>query len=558
MENFDHTKQIAHRPHEVVQMFPDCTAEPMWNTFAALRSAPYYALRLLAGASVIKHPSGIDGYYKMCSFGEDFILPEANFQKIDLLYVDFLRAFIEPRGYRVESFVHLIQHDYNLMLEAVSFMSDRLKDLLAVPEDVPRIYWVIPDEWACGYFRARLPIEYLKKKNILIDGFTYTSLNDMSHYDVFVVHRIPAVYTATIIQKLMLEHKLMVYDNDDNFQKIPTWSIVRQKFSPSSRKRGQTMLDIATVCTASTEDLAVVMGAREKTTVLPNLIKLKDYKQPEDRLTVSVSKNRMTGFHVATDDKSGDVRIIKHKTGAVLNTRDFVFEDEYRPVNIVWYGSNTHDGDLLQIVRPVLDIMDKYGLGVRFKFFGYCPYEFIDATLEAGASKPGITIKDEYKWAMEYIPAVDFVHFHDVLSSMETHIGLCPLVEHEFNASKSNLKILEFGAVGAPCVVTDFGEYADRKAISDDEVIRVAEGDHGGWLNAIDKLVSDDQLRYKMGTALMQNVRANWSWDNDNANRRKWDAFYTDLAERALVNRNQCFKDRQFIIEKEADGAEGI
>lgn len=558
MENFDHTKEIAHRPHEIVQLFPDCTTEPMWNTFAALRFAPYYTLRLLAGASVIKHPSGIDGYYKICSFGEDFVLPEANFEKVNLLYADFLGAFIKPRGYRVESFVHLIQHDYNLMLEAISFMSDRLKSLLAVPENVPRIYWVIPDEWACGYFRARLPIEYLKKKGILIDGFTYTSLNDMSHYDVFVVHRIPAVYTATIMQKLMLENKLMVYDTDDNFKKIPTWSIVKQKFAPSSRKRGQVMIDLATFCTVSTEDLVSVLDTKEKTTVLPNLLNLEDYKQPEDRLTVSVLDNRMTGFHVMKDEKTGDVRIVKQRTGAVLNTRDIVFEDEYCPINIVWYGSNTHDNDLLQIVRPVLRLMDKYGLGVRFKFFGYCPYEFVDATLEAGASKPNIAIKDEYKWAMEYILAVDFVHFHDVFASMNAHIGLCPLVEHAFNASKSNLKILEFGASGAPCVVTDFGEYADRDAIKDNEVIRVAESDDDGWFNAIDKLVTDDQLRRKMGTALMQNVRANWSWDNNSVNRRRWDAFYADLSKRALANRNQCFKDRQFIVEKETDNAEGI
>jgi len=558
VENFDHTRKIAHRPHEVVTLFPDCTAEPMWNTFAALRTAPYYALRLLAGASVIKHPSGIDGYYKMCSFGEDYILPTANFEKVDLLYADFRRAFIEPRGYRVESFIHLIQHDYNLMLEAIRFMSDRLENLLAVSEDMPRIYWVIPDEWACGYFRARLPIEYLKKKGILIDGFTYTSLNDMSYYDVFVVHRIPAVYTATVMQKLMLEKKVMVYDTDDNFKKIPSWSIVKQKFSPSSRKRGQTMLDLSTVCTVSTEDLVTVMDAKEKTTVLPNLLNLEDYKQAEDRLTVSVSSNRMTGFHVAKDEKTGDVRMIKRRTGAVLNTCDFVFEDEYHPVNIVWYGSNTHDGDLLQIVKPVLRIIDKYGLGVRFKFFGYCPYEFVDATLEAGASNPGITIKDEHRWVMEYIPAVDFVHFHDVFISMNTHIGLCPLIEHEFNASKSNLKILEFGAVGAACVVTDFGEYADRDAMKDNEVIRVTEGDNDGWFNAMDKLVSNDQLRRDMGTALMENVRANWSWDNDNVNRRKWDTFYIDLAKRALANRNQCFKNRQFILKKEPDSAEGI
>ena len=37
---------------------------------------------------------------------------------------------------------------------------------------------------------------------------------------------------------------------------------------------------------------------------------------------------------------------------------DIIFEKEYQPISICWYGSNTHDGDLAQIVRPVMRIIE--------------------------------------------------------------------------------------------------------------------------------------------------------------------------------------------------------
>ncbi len=73
------------------------------------------------------------------------------------------------------------------------------------------------------------------------------------------------------------------------------------------------------------------------------------------------------------------------------------------------------------------------------------------------------------------------------------HIGLAPLADTEFNRYKSDLKWLEYTALGLPVVASDLEPY---RSIRDHITGRVlADGDVSGWADALQELAEDATAR---------------------------------------------------------------
>jgi glycosyltransferase involved in cell wall biosynthesis len=77
-------------------------------------------------------------------------------------------------------------------------------------------------------------------------------------------------------------------------------------------------------------------------------------------------------------------------------------------------------------------------------------------------------------------------------------IGLYPIVEDEWSAGKSGFKSVQYMAVGIPFVVTPVGACAE---IGEPEVTHLAARSEDDWYEALARLLSDVQLRRKMGEA---------------------------------------------------------
>lgn len=105
---------------------------------------------------------------------------------------------------------------------------------------------------------------------------------------------------------------------------------------------------------------------------------------------------------------------------------------------------------------------------------------------------------------------------HEYLDSVDFDIGVAPIAYHAFNKAKSDLKVLEYAALGIPVVATDFGPYTAsvQHGVTGFLVRRPYD-----WVRYLSDLVNDEAMREEMGDnarrwAVTRTVQGNiWRWE---------------------------------------------
>ncbi len=104
----------------------------------------------------------------------------------------------------------------------------------------------------------------------------------------------------------------------------------------------------------------------------------------------------------------------------------------------------------------------------------------------------------------------------DYLRNLDFDIGLAPLAYTEFNKSKSDIKLLEYAALGIPVVASNFGPYAE--SVEHGVTGFLVKHDHE-WAKYLRRLVEDPHLREEMSInaklwASTRTVQGNvWRWE---------------------------------------------
>lgn len=164
---------------------------------------------------------------------------------------------------------------------------------------------------------------------------------------------------------------------------------------------------------------------------------------------------------------------------------------------IGWIGGASHGEDLQSVADPVRKVLYA-NRGARLHIMG------TDFRPTFGISQTRYT-----DWVPDpgYFRLIDF------------DIGLAPLTGHRFNASKSNLKALQYAALGIPVIATDAEPYRDF----------VIDGETGflcrskpQWKARLSELVNDGSLRESMGAKAKAAARA-WTIEG---NWQRWDEAY--------------------------------
>jgi len=161
-------------------------------------------------------------------------------------------------------------------------------------------------------------------------------------------------------------------------------------------------------------------------------------------------------------------------------------------INIGWVGAASHREDLKILVDVIPEVNKRYS-DIQWLFMsgGGIPDEIVE--------HPNVRFIREWWPANEYARAVKLKGFD---------IGLAPLLDHPFNKAKSNLRWLEYSAMGIPTVASEIGHF--------NETIRHTEtgfvcSNTEEWIEHISQLVERECSRKDIGKAAKEDISKNWN-----------------------------------------------
>lgn len=159
-------------------------------------------------------------------------------------------------------------------------------------------------------------------------------------------------------------------------------------------------------------------------------------------------------------------------------------------VRIGWIGAGTHDGDL-RIVKDVIPNLLSMYKDIEVYFIGgVSPYFF-------GMDR----VYNKYEWH-----TIDI--YPKVVASYGLDIGIAPLRDLSFNHAKSNLRWLEYSAIGIPSVVSMVDHFVS--SIKDCKTGTFATTPYE-WISSLSALINNKKLREEMGKNAYNEVRKNWN-----------------------------------------------
>jgi len=194
-------------------------------------------------------------------------------------------------------------------------------------------------------------------------------------------------------------------------------------------------------------------------------------------------------------------KYIKENTtqGNVLKVLGPIDTQRYSPrsgsgggaVTVGWIGGPSTTTYLLSEKESFARIKGKYGDKVRFVTIGADEEETKGTVFEGGNSP----------WTLE----------SEVAELAKFDIGIMPLPDDPWTRGKGGYKLLQYMAMGIPCVCSPVG--VNEKLIRDGESGFLA-GTSEQWVEKISLLVENENDRKKMGAAGRDDAVRNYSFDH--------------------------------------------
>lgn len=204
-------------------------------------------------------------------------------------------------------------------------------------------------------------------------------------------------------------------------------------------------------------------------------------------------------FHVVSH--ALDERLIKRN---LLNTNGWQERPRFLPMpatrrRVIGYmGTHTHDDDLLMILPALWTFWQRHLQEIEFQFLGVIGRR---ETRRALKGLPFRVIhpprgKTEYTSFMPWFT-----------QNIHWDIALAPLRDNAFNRCKSDIKFLDYCAIGAAGVYSRVPAYTS--SVRHLETGWLAENEPGAWMEALDTLFSDNELRGQVSKRATQYLLSN-------------------------------------------------
>lgn len=338
-----------------------------------------------------------------------------------------------------------------------------------------------------GYYRLILPAKYLnlisKKYQIDIIGpeikFWKGDIAEIfgklfTDYDAVVTKAVDNPKASSALC-FMAQHfkKPLIVDLDDNYFEVRPDQPGYVYYHPGSQKKAilSAYLSLASHLVVSTKPLAEYYkkwfkkhdGRKVDIDVLPNCHDFEEFKYSHD----------------GNKDRS--------------------------KVIIGWQGSTTHNGDLKSIMPALIHLMKKYP-NLYLEFMGGIETWAVRQLFE------GFTDED-FERIKIIGGSTSWKKYPRLLSRRKWDIGICPLIDDEFNRNKSHIKWMEYATYRIPCVASKVYPY--YKKIQGINTIK--DGKNGflakntkQWIKKLSRLIENEDLRIKIGNSARQSVDKDW------------------------------------------------
>lgn len=279
--------------------------------------------------------------------------------------------------------------------------------------------------------------------------------------DVVVVQR---CCTKSHFQFIQLMRKLgmtIVYDLDDNMWEIP-------KFNPAHN-----------VLSSHREGFAACMAYVDVISVSTKRLKRAVEKH------VGVRRNPDTKLEIP-------IIVVENK----LEPRLFADPVQREGVTVGWAGSSSHMGDFDEMRDGLIEAAREHQ-NVTFEFRGCPPPKEIE-------------VLPNFRFKL-WLPVAEFC------SRMPTwgwSIGLAPLVDNNFNAAKSSIKMLESAYCGIPCLASHVDPY-DNFCSHDPELRWLLCYGKYQWANKLRELINDKARREELGRRARKVAEEHYFWQEN-------------------------------------------
>ena len=298
---------------------------------------------------------------------------------------------------------------------------------------------------ACALYRMTIPHFRYPKSNYYIKPDWEPHL------------RIPGDTEAVMVQRQVTEENLkalkgmssrgikIVYDLDDHLWAIPIWNPNHAYF-------------------------------RGESSTLKGVLKCLEYVD-----AITVSTPCLKEAVIDRCNPKVPVYVVRNSITFDLFDRLRPFKKDKKPVVIGWAGTATHSRDLSEVDSVLADL--SYRPDVKIEFMSNSIPKKLAKLAEKGHN---IVLRG-------FVPVHEY---HVYFSNLDWDISISPLTQCDFNRAKSNIKLLEAGALRIPCVASNMDEL---NYFLTGELSWLTAKNSNDWHEKLVKLIEDEPFRRDMG-----------------------------------------------------------
>jgi glycosyltransferase involved in cell wall biosynthesis len=358
----------------------------------------------------------------------------------------------------------------------------------------------------CAWWRSRQPAEMIKKLGLAqVEIFSQydTARNDvgrmLAECDLIVAQSPCGVTSVALTREYQEMGKVVIIDYDDLVYSC-------SPFNPAYRTLGIRNVNVKDV---DGNDHTLWKDGEKGFSIKDNYGR---YRSQEDLFKLADGVTVTTEY--LKDRFIEENPILKDKITVIPNSINFNLfypfpKRKNDRIRIGWTASSSHLNEVWMVRDIFRKLFEKYGNKIVFVQMGDIQ------------ELNGVFTPEQF----EYHRFIDITVYPLKFASLNLDIGICPLVDDEFNRCKSALKWSEYASMKVPAVCSDLPSY---NCVEDGKTGFLAK-DVDEFVDKISRLVDDEVLRREIAENAYQKNFADFNLEKNVVNMVK---FYEDTYNR--------------------------